>query len=618
MKNIIAYVLLAILLSSCSTKSSSPNVLLILVDDLGINDIGRNNASIKTPNIDRLASESVYFENHYADATCSPARAALLTGHRATKVGYMPNGRGISPQWLTIPEYLRNNGYSTHHVGKWHLGHYDKDALPSAQGFDSFYGFLSQWLVSKPHKTPITEQDYSAPSYKNPWIEDERGKQTQVKGHLTSILAEEVSRLIKTKRSRVPWFINYWEFAPHTPLQPSPNAASLFPDTPTGKYLALLKDLDDAIGKIDSALKESNQYNNTIVVFLSDNGGTNKQFDNNFPYFGTKTQYLEGGLRTPLMIRWPEKLSPRTEARRASIVDIHATLQALVHEGGWELHQTDGQNLLDSTNSNTDRNYVWATQINGSVSASLLTQQFRLTDQDPSITSDSIQALYDLNLDPSGATNTLDTSSAAKQVSIALRQQLLSDWTINTVIQENDSRLPEIVGDDFQRTPGLNPFTLVLPVVISKLSENDEYSPLLHQESAWSVRINNKNSRLEVDFQNFELSAPFIPSEECQTIIITLDSNAKLNNWKLSASYTKARLYLDGQQEDELSSPSAAYVPDTSQFPTKIGSDSKTQLVGSVMQPLILNVSVPNVWLTPEQLTTQACQAPIAYHFSEP
>ena len=152
-------------------QPGKPNILLIMVDDMGFNDLAINNGNtgIDTPRLDQLARQGVRFTRHYASMVCSPARVSLLTGLFPERI--FPVGKGISPEIVTLPEKLQEEGYTTWHIGKWHIGDPQRESWPDRQGFDHWLGFLSQWRLVGTHKDGVLQ--YEEPTYENPWLESD-------------------------------------------------------------------------------------------------------------------------------------------------------------------------------------------------------------------------------------------------------------------------------------------------------------------------------------------------------------------------------------------------------------------------------------------------------------
>ena len=324
--------------------SPKPNILLLLADDLGYNDSGLyedvdgEGPVHAMPNLQALGRDGVRFTRFYTESTCSASRVALLTGQYPLRQGFIPAGRGISPDVVTLADYLRAQGYRTHHVGKWHVGEFHRESLPAAQGFDTSLGFLNQWMLQGPNaegRIPLR-----TPTYRNPWLLDERDTFRQYPGHLEDILVahtiEKMQQAGKDNDDR-PWFIYHAFLLPHTPLQADTAFAKNFPDTPEGKFKAQLAQMDHHLKQLFDALRQSGQWDNTIIIFASDNGSTARYGNSNAPFDGGKGEYDEGGIRTPLVIKWHRALVDSMPAQElqslrrdpVSMMDIYPSLQAV-------------------------------------------------------------------------------------------------------------------------------------------------------------------------------------------------------------------------------------------------------------------------------------------------
>lgn len=321
--------LLLLLWCALPAQAERPNILLLLADDMGYNDLARHSGNgMPTPRLDRLAAEGLHFTRFYADATCAPARVALLSGRYPQRAGFRPVGRGMPPEWTTLPKALQALGYRTHHVGKWHAGHDNRAAWPRAQGFDTSFGFLNQWLMQAP--VVVGEFALGAPTYEDPWLMDSQEQSRQYPGHLEDLLAARTVELIGSAEPDQPWFIYHAFFAPHTPIQPHARYRSRHPDTADGRYRALVEQLDETTGRILDALAASGQADNTVVIFASDNGSP--RASSNAPFPGVKGDFLEGGVRTFMLMRWPGRLRAQTRTDISSIMDIYPTLLTLLGE----------------------------------------------------------------------------------------------------------------------------------------------------------------------------------------------------------------------------------------------------------------------------------------------
>ncbi|MCZ6829302.1 MAG: sulfatase-like hydrolase/transferase, partial [Gammaproteobacteria bacterium] len=282
------------LLASCGTEKERPNILLIVLDDFGYNDLAINNGSDSpTPTLDQLAREGLRFTRHYTESSCSPSRIALLTGRYPASLGFHPLGSGLAREVETLPDVLSAHGYSSHMIGKWHAGDAHRESRPEFQGFDHWFGFMSQLYLAGPHHDGVYTR--GPPTYLNPWLENENGDLRQYPGHLTELLTGHALKVMQSEKE--PWFIYLSYYAPHTPLQPGVDYAGQFSDDARGKYQALKSQLDTNIARVFKQLRDSGQWDNTMVLVVSDNGGTGAAYPSNIPFAGVKAGYEEGGVR---------------------------------------------------------------------------------------------------------------------------------------------------------------------------------------------------------------------------------------------------------------------------------------------------------------------------------
>ncbi len=317
-------VLLLAATSSAEAKNEQPNVVFILVDDMGWKDLGVYGSDYhQTPQIDNFAKDGVLFTNGYAACTVSsPTRASIMTGKYPAKLhitdwieGHkFPKAKLKVPNWTmhlpheetTMAEVFKASGYTTAHVGKWHLGE-QEEYWPENHGFEINIG---GWAKGAPSLNRNTRKPngYFSP-YGNPRLKD--GPEGE---YLTERLAEEVCGFLDKHQSK-PFFLNLWLYNVHTPLQAKEDKVARYQSIADSTklhsnpvYAAMVEHVDDAVGKIISKLKELNLYDNTIIIFTSDNGGllvagrTQKVTDNSPLRLG-KGHIYEGGVRVPLIIK---------------------------------------------------------------------------------------------------------------------------------------------------------------------------------------------------------------------------------------------------------------------------------------------------------------------------
>jgi arylsulfatase A-like enzyme len=358
-----------------------PNVVVILADDLGWNDLsfaggGLGGGQVATPRIDSIAREGVAFTAGYsANATCAPSRAAILTGRYPTRSGYeftpagVPFMRGIAffnrndepppiyheevedgyppreeqglpPSEITLAELLRERGYHSIHFGKWHLGEAPQ-FRPEAQGFDESLGFYSgaSMFLPEDHADVVNAKQDFDPIDRFLWanlpfmVRYNGSEPFAPSAYLTDYLADEAVRAIEANRHR-PFFLYLAFNAPHTPLQALKSDYDALPGiaNPTERvYGAMMRSLDRAVGRVLDALRAHGLEENTLVFFTSDNGGANYVGlpDLNEPYRGWKMTFFEGGIHLPFFVKWPKAL-PADAAYAAPVaaIDVFPTAAA--------------------------------------------------------------------------------------------------------------------------------------------------------------------------------------------------------------------------------------------------------------------------------------------------
>jgi arylsulfatase A-like enzyme len=350
-----------------------PNIVVILVDDLGFGDLSSYGAAdLKSPHIDKLTSTGMRFDRFYANCpVCSPTRAALLTGRYPDLVGvpgvirtHITNNWGyLSPDATLLPRMLKRAGYHTAIVGKWHLG-LKSPNTPNERGFDHFHGFLGDMM-----------DDYY--KHRRHGINYMRLDDTEIDppGHATDLFSQWAIDYIQHRaRTKQPFFLYLAYNAPHTPIQPPPEWIAKVkqrePDISDkrARLVALIEHMDAGIGKVIDAIETAGISNDTLVIFTSDNGGQLNVGANNGPLRAGKQDMYEGGIREPMCAVWPGKIRPGSRSDRLALtMDIFPT--ACAAAGVDVDHEIDGASflptLLGERQPDEDRFLFWVRREGG-------------------------------------------------------------------------------------------------------------------------------------------------------------------------------------------------------------------------------------------------------------
>jgi len=369
------FIVFLISIVQCSAQAQ-PNVLLIIVDDLGWNDVGYHGSEIQTPTIDRLVREGVELNRFYVHPTCSPSRSALMTGKAPLRLGFLSplaknNVLGLPLSEITMADYFQKNGYQTSLIGKWHLGRFKKEYLPTSRGFDHFYGYLTGGIG---HYNHIHGGGLD-------W--QRNGKTVREEGYTTHLLTNETIHIIENRNSNQAFFLELSFAAPHMPNEAPDSTVSFYQhlsDTNRQLHAAMVTEVDKCIQRIYETLEKQGLLDNTIIWFTSDNGGecaeaylestrnriamctkifgtplpvealefarnnmVNSAADNN-PLKGGKGSAYEGGVRVPAFIYAPQFLPKKIINERITINDVLPSFNAAVGFENFDTTNLDGVN----------------------------------------------------------------------------------------------------------------------------------------------------------------------------------------------------------------------------------------------------------------------------------
>ncbi|MFT4520592.1 MAG: arylsulfatase A-like enzyme [Halioglobus sp.] len=354
----------ATILQASELPAVKPHILIILADDLGWKDVGYHGSPIRTPNIDRIAAQGIELDRFYVQPSCSPTRSGLMTGKSPARLGmFVPLNKnhpgGLPLEEKILPQYLADSGYQRFIVGKWHLGKASAAYLPTSRGFEHFYGSLTGGI------------GYWDKVHGGGYDLQRNGKTVREAGYVTHLVRDEVLQLIETRDTHKPLLMYVAFQAPHLPNEAPPETVKQYAGLAKNRaiHAGMVDELDQAIGAILVGFEDKGMLHNTIVLFMSDNGGLvapsddpqyhrtpqklalvlAKVFDrpipsfpfpglefiatnvldggsDNSPLLGGKTTTAEGGARVPAAIWWPGRLEGGTHSQPFTISDVLPTL----------------------------------------------------------------------------------------------------------------------------------------------------------------------------------------------------------------------------------------------------------------------------------------------------
>jgi len=353
---LIGSALLGSMTSACkqdkrNSQAEKPNIIVILADDAGYADFGfMGSKDLDTPNIDKLARDGVIFTDAHVSATvCSPSRAGLLTGRYQQRFGHEcnipPHDLGMDTTETSIASAMKQQGYQTAVFGKWHLGEMEQ-YHPNQRGFDEFYGFLEGGRSYFPHKMNDRPGD--------PREIQHNGKHVDFTGYLTDVLGDKTVDYIDAQKEN-PFFVYLSFNAVHTPMHATKEDLKRYEGHARQDLAAMTWAMDRAIGKVVDKLKKENLYDNTLIFFLSDNGGAHNNQSSCLPLKGWKGNKFEGGHRVPFVINWPKEIKAgQSYDGLTSSLDIFATSIAAAGQEKSPGKALDGTNLLPYTTHNIE------------------------------------------------------------------------------------------------------------------------------------------------------------------------------------------------------------------------------------------------------------------------
>jgi arylsulfatase A-like enzyme len=347
-----------------NSNNVKPNIVYIVADDLGWKDVGYHGSDIKTPNLDKLAAGGVKFEQFYAQPMCTPTRAALMTGRYPFRYGLqtavIPSAHtyGLATDEWLLPQALKEAGYYTAIVGKWHLGHADPKYWPRQRGFDYQYGPL------------IGEIDYFTHQQHGVLDWYRNNKPVKEEGYTTLLLGNDAVKQINTRDASVPFYLYLAFNAPHTPYQAPQEYLDRYKeiaDPSRRAYAAMITALDEQVGRVIQALEDKKLRDNTLIVFQSDNGGTrNKMFAgegdmskitipcDNGPYRDGKGSLYEGGTRVVAFANWPGHIpAGSTVEGMIHVVDMYPTIAGLAGAQPSKSKPLDGTDMWPTISQGT-------------------------------------------------------------------------------------------------------------------------------------------------------------------------------------------------------------------------------------------------------------------------
>ncbi|MFV0565995.1 MAG: sulfatase [Flavobacteriaceae bacterium] len=429
-------------------QKTTPNILIIIADDAGWNDVGYNGSEINTPNIDFLAKNGVQLNRFYTNSTCSPSRVSLLTGMPSSRIGIVAPISGKSTKTLpdsivTLPQVLKQNNYQTALFGKWHLG-LNIENGPNTFGFDYSYGFLHGQIDQYTHRYKNGDASW----YRNNNMIEETG-------HATDLITKETIDWITTKRDTTKnFYIQLAYSAPHFPLQEEKKwkipYAKTVKDSSRIDFAAAMAHMDYGVGQVLETLKKQKLNNNTLIIFFSDNGAMENwyptdQYNGKFrpnPVLGSnrplrdwKTTNYEGALRVPALAYWKGHLAAFKSTRYMAVYDIMPTVLSLI--GVNSPKNVEGVSVWPSLLTNTKTNTHSNIYIRGHIQECLIHPPYKIIRTRYKNGSPALYELYNIEADQEEKHNLITQDLALTKTMKTLLQAQFEkdDKTVNVELK---------------------------------------------------------------------------------------------------------------------------------------------------------------------------------------
>ncbi|XP_070569801.1 arylsulfatase B-like [Ptychodera flava] len=349
------------------TEREHPHIVFILADDLGYYDIGYHGSRIQTPVLDKLANQGIKLENYYVQPICTPTRSQLMSGRYQIHTGlqhkviYPAQPLCLPTDEVTLAEKLREAGYATHMVGKWHLGHYQKSCLPTSRGFDTFFGFyncaVGYYTYSK--DTWFKGNESNQHVYGDDLWRNDVLVASKYKGkHKTRVLASEAQNIIMNHGKSRPLFLYLAFGAVHVPVQVPKKYEDMYRDIENKdrrQLLALTTLMDEAVGNVTAAMEEKGLWDDTILIFSSDNGAATSAGGSNWPLRGGKKAYFQGGIKVAGFVSSPLLPPHQHGSTNTELIHVSDWFPTLVRIAGGQLNGTkplDGFDQWDTIRHN--------------------------------------------------------------------------------------------------------------------------------------------------------------------------------------------------------------------------------------------------------------------------